>query len=137
MARALAKIETGTVVLEAAKKVLRQKGYAKLSTRDVAAVAGVPVAADAHQHFDPLGHEHHLDALRRQRRVAHQILRVEADRIAEAVVAGAGKAEAAAPKVGVGLIEANFLPVAGAELGGGRAEPAGGDVEFVLDDAEQ
>ena len=102
-----------------------------------AAVAGVPVAADAHQHLDPLGHEHHFDALRRQRRIAHQVLRVEADRIAEAVVAGTGKAEAAAAKIGVGLVEANLLPVTGAELGGGRAEPAGGDGELVLDDAEQ
>src|SRR5262249_59228108 len=50
MARALAKVETSTVVLEAAKKVLRQKGYAKLSTRDVAAVAGVPLS-QIHYHF--------------------------------------------------------------------------------------
>jgi AcrR family transcriptional regulator len=50
MARALAKIETGTVVLDAAKKVLRQKGYAKLSTRDVAAAAGVPLS-QIHYHF--------------------------------------------------------------------------------------
>jgi AcrR family transcriptional regulator len=42
MARALAKKpETSTNLLEAAKKVLRQKGYAALSTRDVAAAAGV------------------------------------------------------------------------------------------------
>ena len=50
MARTLAKAETGTVVLEAAKKVLRQKGYAKLSTRDVAAAAGVPLS-QIHYHF--------------------------------------------------------------------------------------
>jgi AcrR family transcriptional regulator len=50
MARTLAKIETGTVVLEAAKKMLRQKGYAKLSTRDVAAAAGVPLS-QIHYHF--------------------------------------------------------------------------------------
>jgi AcrR family transcriptional regulator len=50
MARALAKMETGTVVLEAAKKVLRQNGYAKLSTRDVAAAAGVPLS-QIHYHF--------------------------------------------------------------------------------------
>jgi len=53
MARGLAvkaKIETGTAVLEAAKKMLRQKGYAKLSTRDVAAAAGVPLS-QIHYHF--------------------------------------------------------------------------------------
>jgi AcrR family transcriptional regulator len=51
MARALAvKAETGTIVLEAAKKVLRQTGYSKLSTRDVAAAAGVPLS-QIHYHF--------------------------------------------------------------------------------------
>ena len=50
MGRTLAKMETGTVVLEAAKKVLRQKGYSKLSTRDVAAAAGVPLS-QIHYHF--------------------------------------------------------------------------------------
>src|SRR5262252_1157119 len=51
MARALAKKpETGVSVLEAAKKVLRQAGYAKLSTRDVAAAAGVPLS-QIHYHF--------------------------------------------------------------------------------------
>ena len=45
MARAAArKPETSTNLLEAAKKVLRQSGYAGLSTRDVAAVAGVPLS---------------------------------------------------------------------------------------------
>ena len=45
MARsAAAKAETSTVVLEAAKKMLRQNGYSKLSTRDVAAAAGVPLS---------------------------------------------------------------------------------------------
>src|SRR6476469_338071 len=44
------KADTRTVVLEAAKKVLRQKGYAKLSTRDVAAAAGVPLS-QIHYHF--------------------------------------------------------------------------------------
>jgi hypothetical protein len=102
-----------------------------------AAVASVPIAADAHQHLDPLGDEHHADPLRRERRVAHQVLRVEADRVALAVVAGAGKSEAAVWIGGVGLIEANFLPLAGPERAGGRAEPPGGDVELVLDDAEQ
>jgi len=42
--------DTRTLVLEAAKKVLRQSGYAKLSTRDVAATAGVPLS-QIHYHF--------------------------------------------------------------------------------------
>ena len=51
MARVSAvKVETSTMVLEAAKKVLRQNGYSKLSTRDVAAVAGVPLS-QIHYHF--------------------------------------------------------------------------------------
>jgi AcrR family transcriptional regulator len=54
MARAAAskaeKTDTRALVLEAAKKVLRQSGYAKLSTRDVAAVAGVPLS-QIHYHF--------------------------------------------------------------------------------------
>jgi AcrR family transcriptional regulator len=51
MARALAKkIETSTSLLEAAKKVLRQNGYAGLSTRDVADAAGVPLS-QIHYHF--------------------------------------------------------------------------------------
>src|SRR5258705_2147942 len=51
MARVLAKKpETGTTLLEAAKKVLRQNGYAGLSTRDVAAAAGVPLS-QIHSHF--------------------------------------------------------------------------------------
>ena len=51
MTRALAKkAETGTTLLEAAKKVLRQNGYAGLSTRDVAAAAGVPLS-QIHYHF--------------------------------------------------------------------------------------
>src|SRR5260221_13089502 len=50
MARTLAKPETGTVVLEAAKKVLRKNGYAALSTLDVAAAAGVPLS-QIHYHF--------------------------------------------------------------------------------------
>jgi AcrR family transcriptional regulator len=44
------KTDTRALVLEAAKKVLRQSGYAKLSTRDVAAVAGVPLS-QIHYHF--------------------------------------------------------------------------------------
>jgi AcrR family transcriptional regulator len=44
------KAETGTALLEAAKKVLHQKGYAGLSTRDVAAAAGVPLS-QIHYHF--------------------------------------------------------------------------------------
>jgi AcrR family transcriptional regulator len=51
MSRALSKKpETSTTLLEAAKKVLRQNGYAGLSTRDVAAVAGVPLS-QIHYHF--------------------------------------------------------------------------------------
>ncbi len=51
MARALAKKpETSVTLLEAAKKVLRQNGYAGLSTRDVAAAAGVPLS-QIHYHF--------------------------------------------------------------------------------------
>jgi AcrR family transcriptional regulator len=51
MARALAKkVETSTSLLEAAKKVLRQYGHSGLSTRDVAAAAGVPLS-QIHYHF--------------------------------------------------------------------------------------
>jgi AcrR family transcriptional regulator len=51
MARAAAKkVETGMTLLEAAKKVLRQNGYSGLSTRDVAAAAGVPLS-QIHYHF--------------------------------------------------------------------------------------
>jgi AcrR family transcriptional regulator len=51
MTRALAKkAETSVTLLEAAKKVLRQNGYAGLSTRDVAAAAGVPLS-QIHYHF--------------------------------------------------------------------------------------
>jgi AcrR family transcriptional regulator len=51
MARALAKKpETSTTLLEAAKKVLRQNGYAGFSTRDVAAAAGIPLS-QIHYHF--------------------------------------------------------------------------------------
>jgi AcrR family transcriptional regulator len=51
MARAQEKnAETSTALLEAAKKVLRQNGYAALSTRDVAAAAGVPLS-QIHYHF--------------------------------------------------------------------------------------
>ena len=51
MAQALAKRPvTRTTLLEAAKKVLRQNGYAGLSTRDVAAAAGIPLS-QIHYHF--------------------------------------------------------------------------------------
>jgi AcrR family transcriptional regulator len=51
MARVLSKKpETSTTLLEAAKKVLRQSGYSGLSTRDVAAAAGVPLS-QIHYHF--------------------------------------------------------------------------------------
>lgn len=51
MARALAKkAKTSITLLEAAKKVLRQNGYAGLSTREVAAAADVPLS-QIHYHF--------------------------------------------------------------------------------------
>src|SRR3977135_461117 len=51
MARAAArKPETSTTLLEAAKKGLRQHGYAGLSTRDVAEAAGIPLS-QIHYHF--------------------------------------------------------------------------------------
>lgn len=51
MAReATKKPDTSVVLLEAAKKVLRQGGYAGLSTRGVADVAGVPLS-QIHYHF--------------------------------------------------------------------------------------
>jgi AcrR family transcriptional regulator len=51
MARVLAKKPvTSTALLEAAKKVLRQNGYSGLSTRDVAAAAGIPLS-QIHYHF--------------------------------------------------------------------------------------
>ncbi|MCA6112082.1 TetR/AcrR family transcriptional regulator [Bradyrhizobium cenepequi] len=51
MGRAAArKIETSTGLLEAAKKVLRSSGYAGLSTREVAAEAGMPLS-QIHYHF--------------------------------------------------------------------------------------
>ena len=51
MMRALPKkIETNIALLDAAKKMLRQKGYSGLSTRDVAAQAGVPLS-QIHYHF--------------------------------------------------------------------------------------
>jgi AcrR family transcriptional regulator len=51
MAHALGKKPvTSTALLEAAKKVLRQNGYSGLSTRDVAAAAGIPLS-QIHYHF--------------------------------------------------------------------------------------
>jgi AcrR family transcriptional regulator len=51
MAReATKKVETSTTLLDAAKKMLRQNGYAALSTRDVANAAGVPLS-QIHYHF--------------------------------------------------------------------------------------
>jgi AcrR family transcriptional regulator len=51
MARTTAKKpDTGVALLEAARKVLRQSGYAGLSTRGVAEVAGVPLS-QIHYHF--------------------------------------------------------------------------------------
>ena len=52
MARAVAeKVEvTRTAILEAAKSVLREQGYAGLSTRAIAATAGIPLS-QIHYHF--------------------------------------------------------------------------------------
>src|SRR5436305_1658193 len=51
MARAIAiKADASTALLEAAKKMLRQHGYSGLSTRHVAAAAGVPLS-QIHYHF--------------------------------------------------------------------------------------
>jgi len=50
MVRPTTRPDARVVLLEAAKKVLRQSGYAGLSTRDVAAVAGVPLS-QIHYHF--------------------------------------------------------------------------------------
>lgn len=51
MARVLGKrAETSTMLLEAAKRVLRQNGYSGLATRDVATAAGVPLS-QIHYHF--------------------------------------------------------------------------------------
>ena len=44
------KIETNIGLLDAARKVLRQKGYSGFSTRDVAAQAGMPLS-QIHYHF--------------------------------------------------------------------------------------
>ena len=44
MAAMAKKIDTSATLLAAAKKVLRKGGYSALSTRDVAAAAGVPLS---------------------------------------------------------------------------------------------
>lgn len=46
----LAKVAAPDALLEAAKQVLRERGYAALSTREVAAAAGVPLS-QIHYHF--------------------------------------------------------------------------------------
>lgn len=50
MAAMAKKIDTSATLLAAAKKVLRKSGYSALSTRDVAAAAGVPLS-QIHYHF--------------------------------------------------------------------------------------
>jgi len=50
MAQAAAALDTRTLILDAAKEVLRTRGYAALSTREVAAAAGVPLS-QIHYHF--------------------------------------------------------------------------------------
>jgi AcrR family transcriptional regulator len=56
MARAAAKkLDASTALLEAAKKVLRQSGYAGLSTRAVAAEAGMPLSQIQYHFGSKLG----------------------------------------------------------------------------------
>jgi AcrR family transcriptional regulator len=50
MAQAAATLDTRTAILDAAKQVLRERGYSALSTREVAAAAGVP-PSQIHYHF--------------------------------------------------------------------------------------
>jgi len=50
MTEKLARLATREALLEAAKQVLRDRGYAALSTREVAAEAGVPLS-QIHYHF--------------------------------------------------------------------------------------
>jgi AcrR family transcriptional regulator len=50
MAETVAKLATRTALLDASKQVLRERGYAALSTREVAAAAGVPLS-QIHYHF--------------------------------------------------------------------------------------
>jgi len=50
MAQAAPSFETRIALLDAAKQVLRERGYAALSTREVATVAGVPLS-QIHYHF--------------------------------------------------------------------------------------
>jgi AcrR family transcriptional regulator len=50
MAQAAATFDTRTAILDAAKQVLRERGYSALSTREVAAAAGVPLS-QIHYHF--------------------------------------------------------------------------------------
>lgn len=50
MAQATATLDTRSALLDAAKQVLRERGYASLSTREVAAAARVPLS-QIHYHF--------------------------------------------------------------------------------------
>jgi len=50
MAQAATTLDTRTLILDAAREVLRERGYAALSTREVAAAAGVPLS-QIHYHF--------------------------------------------------------------------------------------
>ena len=50
MTEKLARLATHEALLEAARQVLRDRGYAALSTREVAAAAGVPLS-QIHYHF--------------------------------------------------------------------------------------
>lgn len=50
MAQAATSLDTRNALLEAAKQVLRERGYSALSTREVATAAGVPLS-QIHYHF--------------------------------------------------------------------------------------
>jgi AcrR family transcriptional regulator len=50
MAQATAPLDTRIALLDAAKHVLRERGYSALSTREVAAAAGMPLS-QIHYHF--------------------------------------------------------------------------------------
>jgi AcrR family transcriptional regulator len=50
MAQTAASLDTRNALLEAAKQVLRERGYSALSTREVATAAGVPLS-QIHYHF--------------------------------------------------------------------------------------
>jgi hypothetical protein len=89
-----------------------------------AAVAGVPVAGERHEHLDPLGHPQHRDDRTGSCDRSVVALRVDVDRTAVAVVERAAV---------VRLVEHHFLAVRGSELARVGAEPAGGGREGSFD----